>query len=273
MRILSFIICLLLFISAKGQDTSLLDNLEKLDKGAEIPMDIAEKYFGAKPDYYGTIYPIELDYFKKIENKAIVILTYKDGVGSHSNLTILNQNLEMTGKKYFVSQNSDHDGSSAVSHSTNYSFVNDNLIEIVDSKEVVKDSSKFDPKSNWIKGDEDFWELETVTFDSYRYIRIENDGRITEFKPNSKISQSRKFKQASLKILEKSEITSYSKQDLRLMRNEIFADYGYKFKSEDLRNYFNKFSWYQGKFEDVTSELSEIEKLNIQLILSVEKTK
>lgn len=46
----------------------------------------------------------------------------------------------------------------------------------------------------------------------------------------------------------KQEVTRYveslSVSDLRLLRNAVFALYGYVFKSEDLKAYFSKFNWY-----------------------------
>lgn len=58
--------------------------------------------------------------------------------------------------------------------------------------------------------------------------------------------------------------------DLRLMRNAIFARHGYKFKSDDLTEYFNNFSWYNPLYRDVNDRLSNIEKKNIDFISKYE---
>lgn len=58
--------------------------------------------------------------------------------------------------------------------------------------------------------------------------------------------------------------------DLRLMRNAIFAKHGYKFKSEDLQQYFANFSWYSPRYADVSSMLSPIEKKNVATIQKFE---
>jgi hypothetical protein len=50
------------------------------------------------------------------------------------------------------------------------------------------------------------------------------------------------------------------------MRNEIYARYGYIFKSKEMRNYFTAQSWYTPRYSDVSSFLSETEKKNIELI-------
>ncbi|MDX1373428.1 MAG: YARHG domain-containing protein, partial [Nitrososphaeraceae archaeon] len=40
-------------------------------------------------------------------------------------------------------------------------------------------------------------------------------------------------------------------EDLDMMRNEIFADYGYKFKSEEWKDYFSSKYWYKPLYDDV----------------------
>ncbi|MEQ9374698.1 MAG: YARHG domain-containing protein [Imperialibacter sp.] len=50
------------------------------------------------------------------------------------------------------------------------------------------------------------------------------------------------------------------KRQVRLFRNLIFAKYGYKFKSDDLKAYFSKISWYQPKHENVDDMLSDEDK-------------
>ena len=65
----------------------------------------------------------------------------------------------------------------------------------------------------------------------------------------------------------------YSIEELRIIRNEIFARYGHQFKSPDLKEYFESQSWYQPTSSDVTNQLTELEKLNAQLIKYVEAKK
>lgn len=79
------------------------------------------------------------------------------------------------------------------------------------------------------------------------------------------------FKIASCKRLEDSDIEDLTKAELRLMRNEIFARYGYAFKSNDLQEHFKKFAWYIPTKENVDIFLTETEKANIKLIQQYEK--
>ncbi len=69
------------------------------------------------------------------------------------------------------------------------------------------------------------------------------------------------------------ELSGWSSEDLRYARNEIYARHGYIFDSEDLKNYFEEKSWYEGTvasddFDE--SAFNEYEKANIELILSIE---
>ncbi|UKI43096.1 MAG: YARHG domain-containing protein [Porphyromonadaceae bacterium] len=56
------------------------------------------------------------------------------------------------------------------------------------------------------------------------------------------------------------DVEGKSAEELRLMRNYIFARRGYIFESEDLKEYFEQFSWYVPLYYDVTPRLSDIEK-------------
>ena len=70
-------------------------------------------------------------------------------------------------------------------------------------------------------------------------------------------------------------LSSYTKDELRLARNEIYARHGMIFGVESLDSYFATKSWYEAKYEinDFYDkvEMSTIEEENIELILSVEK--
>ena len=70
--------------------------------------------------------------------------------------------------------------------------------------------------------------------------------------------------------LTKSDLSRYSQEQLMLMRNAIFAVHGYRFNREYLQNFFSKFDWYSPQHDDVSSQLSEIERQNIDTILSIE---
>ena len=58
---------------------------------------------------------------------------------------------------------------------------------------------------------------------------------------------------------------------LQIMRNEILARHGFIFKSKKWNDYFGRNKWYEPAKKDVSSELSDIEKMNIELITWQEK--
>jgi hypothetical protein len=78
------------------------------------------------------------------------------------------------------------------------------------------------------------------------------------------------YQQASQVLLSPSDLTSFSRYDLKIMRNEIYARHGYIFETPEMKSYFSQQSWYKGQYNDVTSMLSNIEKQNIELIKKYE---
>lgn len=71
--------------------------------------------------------------------------------------------------------------------------------------------------------------------------------------------------------IDSAEYLGYDLKSLRILRNSIFAQYGHIFKSEDLSQYFSQFDWYEPISKNVNDSLSNIDKLNIQTILNIEK--
>lgn len=74
----------------------------------------------------------------------------------------------------------------------------------------------------------------------------------------------------SSRKLKRTELDKFSMKELRLMRNEIFARYSYKFKNSELENHFQEYHWYEPEKDNVDKYLSKIEKSNISLILEAE---
>ena len=76
----------------------------------------------------------------------------------------------------------------------------------------------------------------------------------------------------STELLEQDKISDMFAEDLRNLRNEIFARHGRIFKSKDLQKYFEAQSWYRPNPAFKDDMLSEIEYRNITLIKEVETT-
>ncbi len=78
----------------------------------------------------------------------------------------------------------------------------------------------------------------------------------------------------SVEILTSGYFENYSIEDLRLLRNDIFARHGYKFKDSTLRKIFEKQTWYKPVTSNASSlNLNEVERINIALIQNMEKVK
>ncbi|WP_430811652.1 MULTISPECIES: YARHG domain-containing protein [unclassified Carboxylicivirga] len=85
----------------------------------------------------------------------------------------------------------------------------------------------------------------------------------------------REYGIVSLVKLNNDYLENYSKNELRIIRNEIFAYKGYKFNSKDLKEYYAKNNWYKpftNNSDSIFRTLSDIEKYNIELIRKIEKT-
>jgi hypothetical protein len=56
--------------------------------------------------------------------------------------------------------------------------------------------------------------------------------------------------------------------DVIVMRNEVYARYGYIFKmSQELKDYFNSQSWYIPKYNNVDNNLTKLERKNVNFLL------
>ncbi|WP_294733534.1 YARHG domain-containing protein [uncultured Flavobacterium sp.] len=88
---------------------------------------------------------------------------------------------------------------------------------------------------------------------------------------NLKNIYSGKYSKSSYKIFNTEYLNTLSKQELKIMRNEIYARYGYIFKEGGaMDSYFKKQKWYRGIHKNVNYFLTEIELQNIQLIQQIE---
>ena len=80
-----------------------------------------------------------------------------------------------------------------------------------------------------------------------------------------------KYPEASRRLLTATDIEKWSVRHLRIMRNEIFARHGYRFKSKDMREYFMRQKWYKPRYDDVTARLTDVEIANIKMIQHYEE--
>ena len=73
-------------------------------------------------------------------------------------------------------------------------------------------------------------------------------------------------------LLTTEELANKSRRELKIMRNKIFAKYGYRFiEGGEMDKYFRSQDWYKPTRENVDKYLTDIEKANIKLIQAAEK--
>lgn len=213
-----------------------------------IPLDLARSVLGKSiiDSNVVSVYPIAK--YNKLKNIILILeLGYPQG-GNVSSFKIINFSsigkiLEYAEMGYNML---DLEGGDFCG----LSFVNDSIIEVETGDESVDKVGK-----------------DTLTNLKYSYYFIGDSGyRILEL---SNPSKGRLFPEVSKRILDYSELIKYSKSDLDIMRNEIFADYGYIFKTKRWNGYFSEKIWYKPCKKNVNDSLTLIENINIANILKV----
>lgn len=66
------------------------------------------------------------------------------------------------------------------------------------------------------------------------------------------------------------QVASLNVHELMLLRNAVFAKYGYLFQNEIIFGHFEQFEWYVPRREDVSELINETDQWNIDLILYYE---
>jgi len=83
-----------------------------------------------------------------------------------------------------------------------------------------------------------------------------------------------RFPNSSYRLLTVNDLDKFDTDSLKIMRNEIFARYSYKFlEGNDMYLYFQQQEWYRARYKNVDTFLTDIELKNIELIKNIEKTK
>lgn len=116
----------------------------------------------------------------------------------------------------------------------------------------------------------------------YEYYKITEGGTVQELKTNRQYNFTKfvkidkhYFDRCHFKEIDYDEslpanvilYRGLSSEDLDIMRNEIFAEYGFIFKTPKWKEYFGKMPWYQPQFDNVDHLLTDIDKANIKFIL------
>ncbi len=129
--------------------------------------------------------------------------------------------------------------------------------------------------SNFVKINEG--EMSTNNINSANEENTQTQEAIKNFKQEPPLNYSNernlnqgRFPEASLKLLTPSDLSNLSKEDLKIMRNEIYARHGRIFQTDEMREYFSRQSWYRPQYINVDDLLSSLEKSNVVFIKKYE---
>ena len=75
----------------------------------------------------------------------------------------------------------------------------------------------------------------------------------------------------STKILNESELKNLKKIELEILRNTIYLRHEYSFKRKIVSQFFDSQDWYIPVSDDVSANLTSIEKQNIKTLVRFEK--
>lgn len=195
---------------------------------------------------------VSVDPFMKIGQtpnvSMIVQINYPEGGFSCSYLYgVFKPNGELIRKQNLGGSALDYGGGQNCS----INKINENLLE------VISYTTRGDDETEKIVGQVDYY-----------YYQLKPE---TIWIVQTEYSFDRRFKQSSIRVLSRNDLDVYSMEQLDIMRNEIFADHGYIFKSEKWIEYFKNEKWYVPRYENVDNQLSLIEKENVKRILSIKK--
>lgn len=110
------------------------------------------------------------------------------------------------------------------------------------------------------------YNLYTGEYDEYgMFTRGQRIGSLIESDP-----EVGRFDATAHVVLNGNILSTYKKETLRLMRNEIMARHGYVFQAQDLKDYFSREPWYKPGDDNSSIKLSFIEQLNVDLIVGEE---
>lgn len=100
---------------------------------------------------------------------------------------------------------------------------------------------------------------------TYQLLKVTNSGKFIDLGEQFP-DHRRTLPYSSCSILSDTELDSLSSFQLSIARNEIFACYGYKFKTQKWADFFGKKDWYKPTSSTVVEQLNPIEKKNIELL-------
>ena len=117
------------------------------------------------------------------------------------------------------------------------------------------------------------WYIDDVDANKQRmitYLKEDSSSDIDEVSSSEDSGKSQlRGNELSIRKLTERDIEGLSSGELEILRNVVYARYGYLFQREDLRRFFLQYSWYQPTNKDaneIYDNFTEIERYNIEFI-------
>lgn len=104
----------------------------------------------------------------------------------------------------------------------------------------------------------------------YRYLKLTKKGRLITLDSLSN-SPDRKYHWSSQRLVQPQELDEFTTRELNILKNEIFADYQFRFPSERWKEYFSKKEWYEPRYDNVNDSLNVLERFNIKRIIRFQR--
>jgi hypothetical protein len=245
---------------AKAQTDTLFTDFIKLFPGQQIPPEFQSKFLKIKGPFPAQRLQFEQRYAKKIIKRTndyiLLSIRYHCGAGGMCESESL-FSFELSGQLISTQIYSKSVGDCGFRDTIEPLVFNDNFFVL---------------KIHEWEGDcnDETTEFETTQIKEYQ---IKESGQIT-LKKSQRIELRREFHKTSTELLDEEELNKLSREDLSTMRNELFAAYGYNFKTKKWSEYFKNTNWYIANTDYVPEDqLSFIEQRNLQLIKEIEKRK
>jgi hypothetical protein len=243
--------------------------LERLDLIPEVCEDIILASEKDKADWGTADETLNTDSTRSITDKLVSFFTsfYQKGLDGRG-YAVNSKKLIVFNKEQktfnMIDLNSDDPEYNNFCREQSVKFISDTVIEVMENRRAESDYKERYDFENY-----------------YAYKWIQQDGKIVELKnkryynftKHAQIDESY-LKGCFAKWIDVNEggdsnvwVSQHlTLEDLEVMINEIYAEYGFKFKTQKWNDYFHKFTWYAGEFDNVDDKLSPIDKKNIEFL-------
>lgn len=104
----------------------------------------------------------------------------------------------------------------------------------------------------------------------YNYFTLSDSGEIKAVEQPD-FTHYRRFSYTSHRLVQYEELKLLSRKEQDIMKNEIFADYGYEFDIDRWRKFFKEKDWYEPEKEKVYDDMHIIDKMNLKRIVKYQR--